>query len=117
LGEQAIKIFLGFADMWLTTAARSTRNRSRRSSLAIASAAAAALLPLNNSAFEFVRTFAVALIARSCAMSLAGNLTFGIEAALADLATLDGCFILCLRGRWLAGFRFRHQDSSRKASC
>jgi hypothetical protein len=58
-----------------------------------------AFVPPNNSALRLrlVRTFAFAAIARTRARSFAGNLTLGLEAALAGLATLGSCFMLCLR--------------------
>jgi hypothetical protein len=64
------------------------------------------LVPLNSSAlrFEVARRFAVAAIARTCAKSFAGNPALRLEAVVAGLAALGGCFMLCLRLGATSGF-------------
>src|ERR1700758_651109 len=58
-----------------------------------------AFAPLSNSTLrlELARTFAVAAIARTRAMSLASNRTLGLGVALVGFAVLDGRFMPCLR--------------------
>jgi hypothetical protein len=65
-----------------------------------------ALVPVKSSALrlEAARRFAVAAMAWTCARSFAGNPTLGLEAVLAGLAALGGCFMLCLRLGATSGF-------------